>query len=264
VHRKLAKRASFGDRTFGYVTRDGTQLTLLHTGTSNYLYWLGKYEPETTSVYLRLAEDAPTILDIGAADGLYAILAAAANPRARVLAFEPGRAAARTIERNLALNPDVTRQISLHEIALADEDSTATLYIAGESGGTSSLNPAFRSTHVEERVTVRRGETFLSELGLSRVDLIKLDTESTEPTVLRGLGRVLEAGPDIICEVLKGRTERDLERVLGPLGFSYYAMTTAGLVRHDTIEADGTYREPNYLFTRRSAADLEALGFSVR
>src|SRR5215470_12847240 len=67
AHRKLAKRARFGERTFRYTTSSGRELELLHGGTASYLYWLGEYEPETTSLFCRLAERAEIVLDIGAA-----------------------------------------------------------------------------------------------------------------------------------------------------------------------------------------------------
>lgn len=252
AHRKLAKRARFGDRTFRYTTLAGQRLELLHGGTSSYLYWLGEYEPETTALFCALAARSTVVLDIGAADGLYAILAAAASPAARVLAFEPGAAAAEVCRRNFRLNLPLTRHVELFAMALGDADTEATLYVAGETGGTSSLNPEFRADRREQRVAVRTGDALLAELGVSRVDLIKLDTESTEPAVLRGLIAILRRDhPDVVCEVLYGRTERELADLLGPLGYRFFWVSGDGLVRRDAIAGDPTYRHPNYLFTTR-------------
>ena len=252
AHRKLAKRARFGDRTFHYTTPAGQRLELLHGGTSNYLYWLGEYEPETTALFCQLAARSSVILDIGAADGLYAILAAAANPAARILAFEPGSDAAGVCARNFALNLPLTRHVELHALALGEADAESTLYVAGETGGTSSLNPEFRADRREQRVVVRSGDSLLAELAIPRIDLIKLDTESTEPAVLRGLAGTLRRDrPDIVCEVLYGRTERELADLLAPLGYRFFWVSDGGLIRHDALAGDPTYRHPNYLFTAR-------------
>lgn len=261
AHRKIAKRARFAaDRTFEYVTPSGVRLKFLHSGTSNYLYWLDEYEPETTSLFTRLARSSQTILDIGAADGLYAILAAAENPRARILAFEPGRGAAAMCAKNIALNVPLTSRVELRSIALGETDAETTLYVAGASGGNSSLNPEFRSDRVEETVTVRRGDRMMEELGIQRVDLIKADTESTEPAVLRGLHATLVRDrPDVICEVLRGRTEVELEAILRPLGYRYLHITADGLRAHETIAGDGKYQLPNFLFTHKSDRELAAL-----
>lgn len=253
AHRKLAKRAKFArDETFGYTTPEGVPLQFLHGGTSSYLYWLRAYEPETTSLFTELAREAEVILDIGAADGVYSVFAAAANPAARILAFEPGAGAAALCARNFELNQPVTRNVELRRIALGAEDGESVLYVAGETGGTSSLNPAFRRERVEERVQVRAGDSLAAELGIARVDLIKIDTESTEPDVLRGFaGQLRSARPDIICEVLHGRTERALESLLRPLGYRFYWITDGGLVPRDSLDGDPSYRQPNYLFRAR-------------
>ena len=253
MHRKLAKRATFSHGAqFTYLTAAGQRLRFLHSGTTNYLYWRGEYEPDTTGLFCELAKSASVVLDIGSADGLYAVLAAAANPRARVIAFEPGVAAARICQANIELNAPLTNNVELQVVALGDVDAQTTFYVAGESGGNSSLDAKFRATHREQPVTLRRGDAVLDELGIANVDLIKIDTESTEPAVLRGLVRHLETSrPTIICEVLAGRTERELEAVLGGLGYRYEWITSDGLEPRSEIVGDHQYRHPNYLFTAR-------------
>lgn len=262
AHRKLAKRALFGEGSvFDYRTDDGVALRFLHTGTANYLYWRNEYERETTSLFCTLARGARTVLDIGSADGLYAIFAAAVNPGARIIAFEPGEASARTLARNLELNAAVTANVQLHRLALGDRDEIAQLYVAGESGGTSSLNPEFRADRRAQTVRVRRGDSLLAELAIDCVDLMKIDTESTEPAVLGGFTLQLErSSPDIICEVLHGRTEPALERTLQVHRYRYFWVGPRGLERRTTIEGDPTYRSPNFLFTKRSDAELAGLG----
>lgn len=252
AHRKLAKAALFGPRTFKYRTADGATLELAHKGAANYLYWLGRYEPETLAVFTQLARDASVIFDIGAAEGVYALLAAATNPAARIFAFEPFAGAADNVERNFALNAAVTKNASLHRVALGAEDGTATLYVASESGGNSSLNPAFRSTHGEQRTEVCRGDSFMTAHHIDGLDLMKVDTESTEPAVLRGFGDMLARHrPEIVCEVLPGRTEAELDAILRPLGYRFFAITAAGLELRTAIAGD--HRFVNYLFT--TAAD---------
>lgn len=265
AHRKLAKRARFSPtETFVYTSDNGRALRFAHVGTANYLYWRNSYEPETTTVYVRLAEQASVILDIGAADGLYSVFAAAANPSARILTFEPGAAAAEVCRHNLALNEPLTQNVDLHEMALADFDGEATLYVAGESGGTSSMNEAFRRNRTEETIRVRKGDSILEEESIARVDLVKIDTESTEPAVLRGLDRCLRRDhPDVICEVLAGRTEEALDTVVTALAYRRYAIGPDGLRANAKLVADPAFRTPNYLFSSKTPEELRALGLRV-
>lgn len=265
AHRKLAKRARFTPgETFVYRSPEGVELRFLLQGTPSYLFWRDEYEPETTSLFRTLAARANVILDIGSADGVYAILAAAANPRARILAFEPGTAAADACSRNIALNELLTHNIELRRIALGDRDEDTLLYVAGESGGTSSLDPTFRGSHRREAVRVRRGDQVLADANIARIDLVKIDTEATEPAVLAGLRAAVERdSPDLVCEVLAGRTEPALEALLAPLGYRYYWVSERGLVRREHILGDDTYRHPNYLFTTRREDELRALGLQI-
>jgi len=247
AHRRIAKAALFGDRTFTHRTDLG-DIELALTGTASSLYWLGNYEPETLAVFTQLARTASIIFDVGAGDGLFAIFAALASPSARIMAFEPFEGAAAS--RNLALNSAVCQHVDLRRMALGAEDGVGTLYVASESGGNSSLNPAFRAVHTEQRTQIRRADSFMADEGIDRIDLLKIDTESTEPDVLRGFGGVIErCRPDIVCEVLPGRTEARLMEILGPLGYRYFAIGADGLQRRETIVGD--LRTLNYLFTTR-------------
>lgn len=263
AHRKIAKPALFGPRTFKYQTANGVQLELAHVATSNYLYWLGEYEPETLAVFTQVARTASVILDVGASDGLYAIIGAATNPAAHVHAFEPFEPAADAAMGNLTRNAAVCRNVTLHRMALGAEDGTATLYVASESGGNSSLNAKFRANHTEQRTDVCRGDSFIASAGIDRVDLLKIDTESTEPTVLRGLEKCLERDhPDILCEVLPGRTEAELMQILTPLGYGFWWITDRGLEHREQIVGD--LRFVNYLFTTSDESSLVARGVRVR
>jgi FkbM family methyltransferase len=259
LHRKVAKSATFAaDAHFEYRTAEGQSVRFFHNGTPDYLYWCNEYEPTTTSEFCRRARHAKVVLDIGAADGIYAILAASANPYARILAFEPMEEAARSCARNVALNRPVTSNVEVHPIALGDTNAQETLYVSGRFGGSSSLNPRFRSGQRAQPVTVRAGDAFLSEHAVDRVDLVKIDTESTEVSVLRGLSATLRKDkPDIICEVLyqsdphgyRSLQMREIEQLLRPIGYRFYWISGGGLIEHERLEGERSNRFPNYLFT---------------
>src|SRR5262249_6155441 len=75
-------------------------------GISNPVYWHGwrSYEPEASDLFFRLAERSTTVIDIGAYIGFYALLAAYANPAARVYAFEPMSTAYDRLRQNALVN----------------------------------------------------------------------------------------------------------------------------------------------------------------
>lgn len=221
---------------------------------ANQVFWRGwrGYEPETAPLFYDLARRAGVVLDVGAHVGFYALLAAHANPSARVLAFEPLPSAAARLRRNVAEN-GVTN-VELFECALGDEKGTARLFHQPESAGgipTSSGLAAefFESPYFVEHgvapateVAVRTIDEVARELNLVRVDLIKIDTETTEPAVLAGARGVLERDrPDLIFEVLPGHgTAAPVERLLAPLGYEFYLLGEQGPVRRAHVEEHPT------------------------
>jgi len=76
-----------------------------------------------------------------------------------------------------------------------------------------------------------------------------MDTESTEPAVLDGAkSTIARCRPSIICEVLRGRTESELQARLEPRNYIFLHMTETGLEQRASIAGDGTYRFKNFIF----------------
>jgi FkbM family methyltransferase len=216
------------------------------------LYWDGidGYEPETFRVFVSLLKGARVFLDIGANTGIFALYAAMDDPLRRVHAFEPLPEVAECIRRAAVLNG--LNNLWVEPAAVGDRNGEATLYVP-ERADTSfptdtSTRPGFREntrTIVAPAVTL---DSFVADRRLEGVDLIKVDTESTEPLVLAGgLETLRREKPFVICEVLHGRTERDIEAALRGLSYRFYWMTDAGLVERPSIEGDPTHKYLNYL-----------------
>lgn len=220
---------------------------------SNQVFWKGwqGYEPETGHVYFRLAERSRYTVDVGAYVGYFTLLAAHANPGSPVLAIEPHPAIHERLLRNVALNR--LSNVTCLRAAVASTPGLANLYHAPFGLPTSnSLSPDFFSADVGVIATptaVVRLDVALPEGA--PVDLVKVDTESTEPDVLASLGAILkERRPTVLCEVLvQASTGPQLEQLLGPLGYEYYLVCGSGLERRSRIE--GHPRWLNYLFTAR-------------
>jgi hypothetical protein len=96
----------------------------------------------------------------------------------------------------------------------------------------------------------------LRRFGVDRLDLLKMDTESTEPAVLAGAVETVKRDrPWIVCEVLKARgAERRLEEILGSLGYRFYLLTPDGPQPRANVEGDPSWL--NYLFAPHERAVL--------
>ena len=136
--------------------------------------------------------------------------------------------------------------------AVTNFDGQKTLYIpAGTMPVSASTLKGFRDAEEELQVPALTLDTFVERNHISRVDLMKIDTEATEHMVLEGGRNLIRRDePVIICEVLKGRTEKFLNKLFSALGYNYYWITEQGLIQKETIEGDGTYKYSNYLFCK--------------
>ncbi len=220
---------------------------------SNQVFWRGwaGYEPETTPLFFHLATRARVTLDVGAYVGFFALLAGHANAAAAVFAFEPLPGPYERLQRNVAANG--LANVTCLAAAAGAGDGTAELFhVAGAMPTSSSLSLEFMRPAGELQrlaVPVVALDRFVSENGLARVDLVKVDTESTEPDVLAGMHETLERDhPAIVCEVLQGRgAERRLTELLAGLGYHFFLLTPEGPVRKDAVEGHPSCL--NYLFS---------------
>ncbi len=219
---------------------------------TNQIFWRGwdGYESETTPLFFRLASRAQVTIDVGAYVGYYTLLAAHANPQGRVYAFEPMPDTYERLRKNIAMNS--LSNVECFCKAVGEKEGAAKFfYTAGLLPCSSSLSFDFMQTAsglCVSDVDVLALDRFVSERELQRVDLIKIDTESTEPQVLLGMAETLRRDrPFIICEVLGRGSEQALEEILRPLGYRYYLITPKGLDLRARIEGHPVWL--NYLFT---------------
>jgi FkbM family methyltransferase len=227
---------------------------------SNQVYWRGweGYEPESAAIFFKLASRARATLDVGAYVGYYTLLAAHANPTGRVIAFEPHPGIYERLRSNVLLNE--LSNVECVNAAAGDRAGRAEFFVAASGLPTSSsLSQDFMKAHAEVRsfgVPVVTLDTLVREHDLTNVDLIKIDTESTEAEVLRGAAALLARDqPAIVCEVLAGRAREDeLDAVLRPLGYRYYLLTPNGPASRASIEGDPRWL--NYLFVPESRVEM--------
>lgn len=208
---------------------------------------LAGYEPDTLACFLAAIEErrfAP-VFDVGANIGVFSWLAAALTP-ANVVAFEPTPDLAAQIR---AICSENGLAVTVEEVALGAAPGTAELHISDKSDSSNSLRIGFRPSHRSVSVPVETIDGYVARTGTSPA-VLKVDTESTEPDVLRGASGLLAAQrPWIICEVLAGRTESELTDILGPLGYSWYRIDEPGrLEPRAALEGDPTYAHLNWLF----------------
>ncbi|MFG1690929.1 FkbM family methyltransferase [Gemmatimonadota bacterium] len=225
---------------------------------TNPLFWYGgeAVEGATLEVFAALLEGARCFIDVGAYVGNYSLLAGLHDGTRRVHAFEPMPDTLEVLKRNISLNG--LANVEAHGAAVADEEGEIDLHIprAGLPSSTTTRRE-FRQPDRTVRVPAVTLDGFAESRRLEKIDLIKIDTETSEPEVLAGARSILERHePFIICEVLAGQREEDLERILAPLPYDRFWITSRGLVEMSTIKGDSEGRHLNYLFVPRAKREM--------
>jgi len=212
--------------------------------------WAG-HEPETARPFYELATSAQTTLDIGAHVGYFSLLAAHANPAGHVYAFEPLPRVFERLTDNVRLND--LPNVSCEPVALGSPGGqTEFFHVKSGIPSSSSLSRRFMQSIVpadqltSTKVDVVQVDDFVNARGLS-VDLVKMDTETTEDEVFRGMTETLARDrPHIFCEILDERVGQSIEQILRPLDYEFVLLTPTGEVRCEHLAPDGRGR--NFLF----------------
>ena len=179
----------------------------IYVSTEGGLRYLARAMSAVDPTLLRLAAElvtpGDTVWDVGANMGLFSFAAAvAAGPTGRVLALEPDTDLAGLLRRS-AEGSTGHAPVDVLPAAASAELSVARFHVARRNRSTSHLAGfgsamagGVRSTHLVPTVTL---DWLAARFPLP--DVLKIDVEGAELTVLAGGAQVLAHSPAVICEV---------------------------------------------------------------
>jgi len=214
----------------------------------------GVFEAAELAFVQKFLQPGMTVLDIGAHQGLYSLVASRRVGRSgRVFSFEPSPRERRALRLNLAIN--FSRNVTVEALALGSQETTADLYVVqGNQTGCNSLRPPdVYSSTLPIRVQVTTLDQWLSQLGISSIDFIKLDVEGAELDVLKGASTFLQIRPRpmILAEVQDARTvpwgyhAKEILTFLQNAGFSWLRLVHDGSLEKLDVGAESF--EGNFL-----------------
>ena len=151
--------------------------------------YVGDLDPKVSWIVDQVVAPGDIALDIGANLGLVSLrLALRAGQTGHVHAFEPQPRLHPYFGKTIEMNPDAC--ITLHKIALGTESSTLEMAVPKHNAGAASLVTPANSAQQQDmqfiNVPVRPLTDYAAEIGLDRVDFIKMDVEGFEANVIAG------------------------------------------------------------------------------
>lgn len=174
------------------------------------IFFRGSYSGDQLTLIEKLLDIDGVFLDVGANQGEFSIAAARIAQRGKIIAFEPVSEYQERLVENIRLNDFENVQVIF--AALGEKAGSFPIYDQQENFADGTRNeglPTLFATgsrrDAREMVPVKKLDDVLSELRISRVDVIKLDIEGAEWIALRGAANTLAScRPTLILEIGRG------------------------------------------------------------
>jgi len=180
------------------------------------------------------------VFDVGANIGLFSLFAKLRNPNLIVHAFEPIKATHDVLVKNIALHG--LEDVYTHNYALGDQEgATPTMTYYPHATGNATAHPETkielkrrlterlgleRATYLFEApqvhtVAARTMSAVIDQTGVPAIDLLKIDTESDELAVLRGISDAhYPIIRQITIEAHSSDLQAEIEKLLSDKGFT--------------------------------------------
>jgi len=182
------------------------------------------------TVVCSLVKPGDHVLDVGANVGYYSLaMAAEVGSEGFVTALEANPALASLTRRSLVFNGFAARSAVIAKAA-SDTAGRVTFTTSRKNAGGGHLH-VMDSAFGEDTQTINVEAIRLDDLGLEGVRFIRIDTEGSEPKVLRGAERLLQRPDVVVCmewDVIQMQSRADVPEFaawLSGQGFKFWRIT---------------------------------------
>lgn len=155
---------------------------------------------------------APIFIDVGSYIGRYTLIGARVGWR--VISIEPHPKNYKLLVKNIKLN-GYGKLVKPVNVALSDINGEGELFLGSDPVGSSIVYSDERSV----KVILKTLDSLLSEFGIEKVDLIKIDVEGAEMRVLNGGEKTLHKVEKCIVEAHSNTLLHEVSRFLVKHGF---------------------------------------------
>lgn len=212
------------------------------------IYYIGDYEPYLKMQFKKIIKSGDIILDVGANIGFHTLyFAELTGNKGKVYAFEPIPVNFKALTNNIQLN-NFPQIVSVNK-ALGNTNTFMDIHIDNQDqnpGTFSILDIGLKNTTIE----CVKGDDYLKQQGVNKVDFIKVDVEGFELEVFKGLARTItQFSPIIIFEYDANyqseinENPKELFHFLSNFGYQFFAIDGYGNEKSVSILEDFTASE---------------------
>jgi len=151
-----------------------------------------------------------TIVDIGANVGLFAIYMKSVRCDSNIYCFEPVPQTLALLEKNTQCH----QGIYAYPYALSDHDGSSEINLHPFNSGENSLKHGAAEGGASVQVEVRDAAAVLRRIGLTYIDILKVDTEGCEVEILSSLQPFLPYVGIVMAEYHSDADRRSLDALL--------------------------------------------------
>jgi FkbM family methyltransferase len=181
---------------------------------------LGVFQGQEYPLCLPEAVPIETIIDVGANVGAAAIWFHHHFPTARIVCFEP----APTLVPLLRENTQPINTVEVRGVGLSDRFGTAQLHVGKYHSAQSSLVAHEETGQGSETIALRSAAAEIESLNLSRISILKIDTEGSEVPILSDLEHWLDRIDAIYVEYHSEADRRTIDQMLAAKFYLVRAM----------------------------------------
>jgi FkbM family methyltransferase len=203
---------------------------------SLWMHKLGVLGGKEIRILRQLLRPGMTAIDVGANQGVYALLIADLVRPGRVFAFEPEP----TMFQHLVLNVNANRadNVLCHNLAVSSSSGHVALKRGGVNWGDNRILPDSSRDPGQIKVeAIALDEKFADQ----KIDFLKIDIQGWEAEALFGARRILEENMDLVVMfelwpyglLRAGASPEALFKFMGDLGFQFWQMAKGVLVNFD-------------------------------
>lgn len=167
----------------------------------------GEHEYSLPADY-NLTNDA-TIVDIGGNIGAFALYASRWSKNAKIYSFEPNP----QVFPLLKINTQYNSNIEKHFFGLGDKNEILTLYQNPVNTGACSTSKSYHGAS-KIKIEIRNAFEVFKELNINKIDVLKIDTEGAEVSILKSLEPMLEKINVIMLEYHSVKDKKEILKLL--------------------------------------------------